>query len=166
MMLIQVFSAFMVLTLTLDRTYGKPQGEDLTNETVLPVLPEEDIKYSFFPEINSEFAIDAKDTGATIRGMFGITDYQGIFMYTTIIVSFLTVLAKSMGITLFPGLTATLERLTDRLDIGVNGIKEGVATVKKQIRGRGLPLDEVALDSITDVVYKALDAYEGFNEIQ
>lgn len=114
MIIIKAAFAFIAFALTLDTINGKPQGEEFENEAVLPVLPQEEIKYSFFPEINSEFAIDAKDTGATIRGMFGITDYKGIFMYTTIIVTFLTVLAKSMGITLFPGLTATLERLTDR----------------------------------------------------
>ena len=53
-----------------------------------------------------------------------------------------------------------------RFDVGVTEVKKGVDIVRKQIRGRGLPLDDEALDSITNVVYDALDAYEDFNEIR
>eukprot|EP00095_Tigriopus_kingsejongensis_P008201 maker-scaffold895_size84271-snap-gene-0.28 protein:Tk08201 transcript:maker-scaffold895_size84271-snap-gene-0.28-mRNA-1 annotation:"pol protein" len=137
-------------------------SQPMPDEEPVAVLPSEDghmVNYSFFPEVSGDFSIDTQDTGATIRGMFGITDYQGIFMYTSIIVAFLSVVAKAMGITIFPSLTASLAQLSQRLDLGVDWIKDGMKVAKKEIKGRGLPLDDETLDSITDVVYKALDAY-------
>lgn len=87
-------------------------------------------------------------------------------MYTTIAVALLVIAAKAMGIAIFPNLTEAVSVVAERFDVGMNEVKKGVDIVKKQIRGRGLPLDDETLDSITNVVYDALDAYENFNEIR
>ena len=86
----------------------------VANEDQRKAAEEDVIQYSFVPEITGDLTFEPRQNGASLRGVFGITDYRGAFMYTTIAVALLVITAKAMGIAILPNLSEAVNVIAKR----------------------------------------------------
>ena len=85
------------------------------------------VEYSFFPEVTGDLRVSQTENGATVRGMFGLTDFSGYFVYGGLTIAALFIVANFMGISVFGTISKSVSEVAKRYEIlkslfHVNGI--------------------------------------------